>query len=153
MPVDLSVKCRVERLITENVKIGIIKSNRTKIESSTVTGIAAGYDVFGGGASDDKDGMHEKGMSGGFIGFNNEGLLENNDMYYADTIRGSHNQVGAFTGKTSLESVYEFNTIKNIEGAGNNYRIYRGKDEFTNLFGQGGNLIATADKNSEKYAV
>ena len=136
---------------TENIKIGLIKSNRTKIENSTVTGIAAGYDVFGGGASDDKDGTHEKGMSGGFIGFNNEGLLEKNDMYYADTIRGSHNQVGAFTGKTSLESVYEFNTIKNIEGAGNNYRIYREKNEFTSLFDQGGSLIATADENSEKW--
>lgn len=136
---------------TENVKIGLIKSNRTKIENSDVTGIAAGYDVFGGGASDDKDGTHKDGMAGGFVGFNDEGLLQNNEMYYADTIRGSHNQVGAFTGRTALDSTYTFNTIKNVEGTGNHYRIYREKDTFTNLYGNNHQLIATADQTNEKW--
>lgn len=131
----------------ENIKIGLIKSNRTKIENSSVTGIATGYDVFGGNANDDKDGVHEKGMAGGFVGFNNEGLLQNNEMYYADTIRGTSNLVGPFTGKTTLNSVYDFNTVKNIEGLSNNYRVYRDKNEFNKLHTQKELILSTNENN------
>lgn len=118
----------------ENIKIGLIKANRTKVENSTITGIKSGYDVFGGKATDTTDGTDSNGLTGGFIGFNNEGLIENNSMYYADTIRGTSNEVGPFTGKTKLESSYTFNTKTNIEGNNNIYRIYRTKsDQLLNI--------------------
>ncbi|MBT1165550.1 LPXTG cell wall anchor domain-containing protein [Bifidobacterium simiarum] len=111
----------------KNVKVQLIKANRTKIGSSLVQGIADGYDVFGGGATQDSDGTAglKTGYAGGFAAVNDEGLLENNNMTYADTIRGTAGLVGPFTGKTNLESVYDFNTVYGIEGNGNTYRIYR----------------------------
>ena len=68
-------------------------------------------------------------QAGGFIGYNNEGLIENNEMYLADTIRGTSNQIGPFSGTTSLNSSYDFNTKKNIEGKDNTYRIYRTRSD------------------------
>ena len=77
----------------KNINIGLIKSNRTSIKNSSITGISIGYDVFGGGANDDKDGTDKNGYAGGFVGFNDEGLFENNQMYYADTIRGTKDKL------------------------------------------------------------
>ena len=108
-----------------NISISLIKANRTKITNSQVYGIDVGYDVYAGGADYDKDGSGNNGMSGGFVGFNKEGLLENNDMYYCDVVRGSADNVGPFSGHSKLESSYDFNTKENIEGNTNNYRIYR----------------------------
>ena len=108
-----------------NISISLIKANRTKITNSKVYGIDVGYDVYAGGANYDKDGSGVNGISGGFVGFNKEGLLENNDMYYCDVVRGSADKVGPFSGYSSLDSVYDFNTKENIEGNTNNYRIYR----------------------------
>lgn len=110
---------------TENIKIGLIKSNRTKIENSSVSGINIGYDVFAGKASNTNDGSTSEGYAGGFTGYNNEGLLENNQMYLADTIRGTEAKVAPFTGYTQLDSSYDFNNKTNIEGNGNSFRIYR----------------------------
>ena len=120
----------------KNINIGLIKSNRTSIKNSSITGISIGYDVFGGGANDENDGTHQKGYAGGFVGYNDEGLFENNQMYYADTIRGTKDKVGPFAGYTSLESVYDFNTVENIEGNKNIYRVYRDHDELTSLIVQ-----------------
>ena len=50
-------------------------------------------------------------------------------MYLADTIRGTSNQIGPFSGTTSLNSSYDFNTKKNIEGKDNTYRIYRTRSD------------------------
>lgn len=111
------------------ISVSLIKANRTKITGSQVYGISFGYDVFGGGADNDKDGSGNKGMSGGFVGFNNEGLLQNNDMYLCDVIRGSSTKIGPFSGMSKLDSVYEFNTKANVEGEKNNYRIYRKLDK------------------------
>lgn len=108
-----------------NISISLIKANRTKITNSQVYGIDVGYDVYAGGADYDKDGSGNNGISGGFVGFNKEGLLENNDMYYCDVVRGSTNNVGPFSGYSSLDSSYDFNTKEKIEGTTNNYRIYR----------------------------
>lgn len=130
----------------ENLKIGLIKSNRTRIENSTITGIPIGYDVFAGGANDAQDGQHQEGKSGGFVGFNNEGLLDHNDMYYADTIRGTQNLVGPFSGETSLDSSYHFNKVANIEGDKNYYRVYRSHDNFDKLITGNGKEF---DANSE----
>lgn len=110
---------------TDNIKVGLIKANRTKVANCTVTGVTNGYDVFGGGATNDVDGSNEFGYAGGFVGCNKEGLLEYNTMDKADTIRGTEKLVGAFSGKTMLKSVYDFNTLKSIEGMQNRYTVYR----------------------------
>lgn len=116
-----------------NISIGLIKANRTRVGDSSVSGISIGYDVFGGGAGNEKDGTDKEGYAGGFVGFNDEGLFETNQMYYADTIRGTKGLVGEFSGQTSLETVYEdFNNLDAIEGTDNIYRVYR-KDDNNNL--------------------
>lgn len=108
-----------------NISISLIKANRTKITDSNVYGIRTGYDVYAGGADNDKDGSNVDGMSGGFVGFNNEGLLQNNNMYLCDVVRGKSSLVGPFSGQSSLNSSYSFNTKEKVEGESNNYRIYR----------------------------
>lgn len=110
---------------TDNIKIGLIKANRTKVANCTVAGVTNGYDVFGGGATNDTDGSSKFGYTGGFVGCNKEGLLEYNTMDKADTIRGTEKLVGAFSGITMLKSVYDFNTLKSIEGMQNRYTVYR----------------------------
>lgn len=108
-----------------NVKINLIKGNRTDIDGCSVTGISAGYDVFAGGAGNDADGTDKEGYSGGFIGLNHEGQVKNSTMTLCDVVRGTENLVGPFTGVNDLKSVYSFNTIKSIEGNNNYYSIYR----------------------------
>ena len=112
-----------------NISVNLIKANRTKITDSKVYGISAGYDVYAGGADNNKDGTANDGRSGGFVGFNNEGLLQNNDMYLCDVVRGTSKMVGPFSGQSDLNSVYEFNTQEKVEGVSNNYRIYRKLDK------------------------
>lgn len=108
-----------------NVKINLIKGNRTDIDGCSVTGISAGYDVFAGGAGNDADGTDKEGYSGGFIGLNHEGQVKYSTMTLCDVVRGTKNLVGPFTGVNDLKSVYSFNTIKSIEGNNNHYSIYR----------------------------
>ena len=59
------------------------------------------------------------------MGYNDEGMLLENDMFRCDAIRGTAGKVGPFSGVSDLSSVYEFNTKKNIEGNANRYRVYR----------------------------
>lgn len=115
-----------------NVKINLIKGNRTDIDGCSVTGISAGYDVFAGGAGNDVDGENQEGYSGGFIGLNHEGQVKNSTMTLCDVVRGTKNLVGPFTGVNDLKSVYSFNTIKSIEGNENYYSIYRAFDAVLN---------------------
>lgn len=115
-----------------NVKINLIKGNRTGIDGCSVTGISAGYDVFAGGAGNDVDGTNEDGYSGGFIGLNHEGQVKNSTMTLCDVVRGTPNLVGPFTGVNDLKSVYSFNTIQSIEGNNNYYSIYRAFDTVLN---------------------
>ena len=112
-----------------NVKINLIKGNRTDIDGCSVTGISSGYDVFAGGAGNDVDGTEKEGYSGGFIGLNHEGQVKNSTMTLCDVVRGTKNLVGPFTGVNDLKSVYSFNTIKSIEGNHNYYSIYRAFNE------------------------
>ena len=112
-----------------NISVNLIKANRTKITGSQVYGISAGYDVYAGGADNNKDGTAKDGRSGGFVGFNDEGLLKNNDMYLCDVVRGTSTLVGPFSGKSELDTVYDFNSQENVEGEKNNYRIYRKLDQ------------------------
>ena len=112
-----------------NVRINLIKGNRTSVDGCQVTGISSGYDVFAGGASDTQDGTHKDGYAGGFIGLNHEGKVENSTMTLCDVVRGTEKLVGPFTGVNDLKSVYSFNTIKSIEGNNNHYSIYRAFNE------------------------
>ena len=112
-----------------NVKINLIKGNRTDIDGCSVTGISSGYDVFAGGAGNDVDGEDADGYSGGFIGLNHEGKVKNSTMTLCDVVRGTEKLVGPFTGVNDLKSVYSFNTIKSIEGNNNHYSIYRAYNE------------------------
>ena len=139
-----------------NISIGLIKANRTRVGDSSVSGISIGYDVFGGGAGNEKDGTDKEGYAGGFVGFNDEGLFETNQMYYADTIRGTKGLVGEFSGQTSLETVYEgINNLDAIEGTDNIYRVYRKDDgkNLTQVYSNNGKLLndpATEDPSSAK---
>lgn len=126
-----------------NLEITLIKGNRTAVTNSKVTGAHAGYDVFGGGATQDADGAavegglpadknqrpDNAGYAGGFVGHNKEGLFEGNEMVYCDVVRGTEQLVGPFSGMTNLQSVYfkDAGTIegKDNEGRYNLYSIYR----------------------------
>ena len=122
----------VDKSNIQNVKINLIKGNRTDIDGCSVTGISAGYDVFAGGAGNDADGTDKEGYSGGFIGLNHEGQVKNSTMTLCDVVRGTASLVGPFTGVNDLKSVYSFNTIKSIEGNNNHYSIYRAFDAVLN---------------------
>ena len=143
----------IDKADLENaLQVNLIKANRTRIAESTVTGIDIGYDVFGGGASNDQDGKGNKGYAGGFAGFNNEGLLENNKMIKADTIRGTEEKVGEFDGGVSLESVWT--ELDDIE-INNTYQVYRLWDDGKlkllcntagDVMGTAGDVMGTAQK-------
>lgn len=111
-----------------NLTIELIKGNRARVEGCSVTGVASGYDVFGGGASQNADGVADRatGYAGGFSGLNDEGVLYHNDMYYADVVRGTAEKVDPFAN-TKLKSVWNFNNMEDIVGPddANNYNVYR----------------------------
>ena len=132
-----------------NVKINLIKGNRTDIDKCSVTGISSGYDVFAGGAGNDADGTDEEGYSGGFIGLNHEGQVKNSTMTLCDVVRGTENLVGPFTGVNDLKSVYSFNTIKSIEGNNNHYSIYRAFNEaLKNVAKANKDVFGSAEKDT-----
>ena len=131
---SISLPCDKNGLLSDtdaksNISVNLIKANRTKITDSNVYGVSYGYDVYAGGAGNDKDGSADAaGQSGGFVGFNDEGLLKNNNMYYCDVVRGTKDLVGPFSGKSKLDSVYGAVTQEKVEGENNDYRIYRKLD-------------------------
>lgn len=111
-----------------NLTVELIKGNRARVEGCSVTGVVNGYDVFGGGASQNADGVADRatGYAGGFSGLNDEGVLYHNDMYYADVVRGTAEKVDPFAN-TKLKSVWDFNNMEDIVGADDagNYNVYR----------------------------
>lgn len=111
-----------------NLTVELIKGNRARVEGCSVTGVVSGYDVFGGGASQNADGVADRatGYAGGFSGLNDEGVLYHNDMYYADVVRGTAEKVDPFAN-TKLKSVWDFNNMEDIVGADDagNYNVYR----------------------------
>lgn len=111
-----------------NLTVELIKGNRARVEGCSVTGVVSGYDVFGGGASQNADGVADRatGYAGGFSGLNDEGVLYHNDMYYADVVRGTAEKVDPFAN-TKLKSAWNFNNMKDIVGPddANNYNVYR----------------------------
>ena len=128
---EITLHCGEDGKLTDGNTIGIhlIKANRTRISYSSVKGIETGYDVFGGKADNESDGEGKNGFAGGFVGYNNEGLLENNQMIQADTIRAEKEQIGAFSGSSQLDTVYDWNTLSDIEGVNNYYNVYRKWDD------------------------
>ncbi len=148
----IRLPCTKDGIDTEaakgEVEISLIKGNRTKIENCELHGVSLGCDVYGGGADDRTDGTNANGYAGGFAGMNHEGLLIDNQMYYCDVVRGTADQVGPFTGRTKLDSVYEFNTLFSIEGEHNVYCIYRAEDpRLSDALTMGHHLIAQAQKD------
>ena len=140
---SISLPCDENGLLKDtdaksNISVNLIKANRTKITDSNVYGVSFGYDVYAGGAGNDKDGSADAaGQSGGFVGFNDEGLLKNNNMYYCDVVRGTKDLVGPFSGKSKLDSVYGAVTQEKVEGENNDYRIYRKLDVALNQIKKG----------------
>ena len=154
---DSSIKlpCNENGLLNDNdaksnISVSLIKANRTKITDSNVYGVSYGYDVYAGGANNNTDGTATDGRSGGFVGFNDEGLLKNNNMYYCDVVRGTSNLVGPFSGKSQLNSVYDFNKLEKVEGEENNYRIYRKLDKsFNEIKGNNQKLNSDYENNGD----
>lgn len=128
-----------EEEIQDVVRVSLIKANRTRVAECNVTGIASGYDVFGAGATNDSNGTGE-GYTGGFVGNNDEGLFKDNNMYQADTVKGAPDQIGEFSGNSTIDSNYT--DLQDIEGDNNHYFVYRmwDTDRLTELY--------TQDKNT-----
>ena len=118
---------------TPSIEVNLIKANMTVIEGSSVTGIADGYDVFAGGStqttaamvSDSSD--KESGFAGGFMGWSDEAQLKDNEMLYADVVKGTAGLVAPFAGRTDYDSAHLLDTVdKQITG--NTYHVYRGTE-------------------------
>lgn len=116
---------------TPSIEVNLIKANMTVIEDSTVTGIADGYDVFAGGATQTTAAMDtgtsdaESGFAGGFMGWSDEAQLKNNEMLYADVVKGTAGLVAPFAGRTDYDEAHKLDTVdKQITG--NTYHVYRG---------------------------
>lgn len=116
-----------------NIAVNLIKANMTVIEDSTVTGIADGYDVFAGGATQTTAAMDtgtsdaESGFAGGFMGWSDEAQLKNNEMLYADVVKGTAGLVAPFAGRTDYDPAHLLDTVdKQITG--NTYHVYRGTE-------------------------
>lgn len=116
-----------------NIAVNLIKANMTVIEDSSVTGIADGYDVFAGGSTQTTAAMDtgtsdaESGFAGGFMGWSDEAQLKNNEMLYADAVKGTAGLVAPFAGRTDYDSAHLLDTVdKQITG--NTYHVYRGTE-------------------------
>lgn len=123
-----------------NIQIDLIKGNRTKVVNSYVKGVPHGYDVYGGGATYDADGTKSEGYAGGFVGYNKEGKFQNCEMILCDTVRGTANKVGPFSGLSTIKTVYtNISNLQEMEGSDtdddthqtvwNVYHVYRTLDE------------------------
>ena len=153
---DSSIKLRCDEngLLNDNdaksnISVSLIKANRTRITDSNVYGVSHGYDVYAGGAGNNNDGDAKDGRSGGFVGFNDEGLLKNNNMYYCDVVRGTKDLVGPFSGKSELDTVYDFNSQEKVEGEKNNYRIYRKLDQSLDQIEKNNSILNSSHEKDE----
>ena len=87
-----------------NLSLTLIEGNRTDIKNSSVTGIEDGYDVFAGGADNDRNGTDSLGYAGGFMGYNDAGMITACHTELCDVVRGTENLVGPFVGHTDGRS-------------------------------------------------
>lgn len=132
-----------------NVSIDLIEGNRTAVKNCSVTGIDAGYDVFGGGAHQTADGSDPLGYAGGFVGYNNSGYFSHDTMVLCDTVRGTADKVGPFSGylkynvNTYPAAWYEGYDGSKTNDNDNRYSIYRSEDTgLTRAETAGGTKIA-----------
>lgn len=149
------------------IKVNLIKANRSKADGCSVVGVPDGYDVYGGGAGNGSGevnkGTGDNGFAGGFVGYNDEGLLENNTMLFADVIRGTKDRVGPFSGRSSNKSVFpSLDGVEEVEQDGNTYRIYRVADPTytkiipssgTGVKNSGHQSLTSGDHNWEVYTI
>lgn len=149
------------------IKVNLIKANRSKADGCSVVGVPDGYDVYGGGAGNGSGelnkGTGDNGFAGGFVGYNDEGLLENNTMLFADVIRGTKDRVGPFSGRSSNKSVFpNLDGVEEVEQDGNTYRIYRVADPTytqiipstgTGVKNSGHQSLTSGDHNWEIYTI
>ena len=115
------------------VVVNLLKGNATRVMNCSVTGIDIGYDVYGGGASNDADGTNANGYAGGFVGYNNEGRLFDNKMIYCDVVRGTAGKIGHFSGVSvsgykpdklmNGDTPVTYSDTAGTAGQGNVYRI------------------------------
>lgn len=132
------------------IVVNLLKGNATKIENSSVKGINIGYDVYGGGAYNDADGTNANGYAGGFVGYNNEGRMHNNEMIYCDVVRGFAGKVGHFSGYSSLQTVYNHSSDE-LE-YNNQYHVYRNIDSsYQYALTQNGDLIGSSTTETGTY--
>ena len=136
--IDLNVKKDEDGNVTfdgdkPSINVNLIKANMTVIENSSVTGIADGYDVFAGGATQTtvaqttSSSDEASGFAGGFMGWSDEAQLKNNEMLYADVVKGTAGKTAPFVGRTDYDSAHKLDTVdKQITG--NTYHVYRGTE-------------------------
>lgn len=110
------------------IAVNLIKANMAVIEDSSVEGIARGYDVFAGGSTQTAAAIDtESGFAGGFMGHSDEAQLKNNEMRYADVVKGAAGFVAPFAGRTDYDAAHKLDTVdKQITG--NTYHVYRGTE-------------------------
>ncbi|MBQ9057856.1 MAG: Cna B-type domain-containing protein [Atopobiaceae bacterium] len=111
---------------TPDISIQLIEGNRTTVKNSSVAGVAEGYDVFAGGATQDADGSDGLGYAGGFEAYNGSGFLSHDRMVLCDTVRGTAGKVGPFVGYTEINN--QSRPESYLEGSDNVFPIYRSYD-------------------------
>ena len=139
-----------------DISVTLIEGNRTDIKNSFVKGIDDGYNVYAGGASDvlagkandGKDGDDILGYAGGFIGYNDAGMVSDCYTELCDVIRGTLPKVDneenheVYTEAEKRVKVGPFIGYSNprsrgsdfLEKNGNTYSIYRPDNgEYTKL--------------------
>ena len=110
-----------------DISVTLIEGNRTDIKNSSVVGIPDGYNVYAGGADDQNDGTDVLGYAGGFIGYNDAGMVTECFTELCDVIRGTPNEedqpvmVGPFVGYTNPRS----RGVALLEDNDNHFSIYR----------------------------
>ena len=126
----------------ENLRVGLVKANQTKVSTSTARGVSKGYDVFG------------TQIAGGFVGSNSDGYFEDTESYLCDTIEsGEGGSVGTYSGSSSTEAMhYDFETLEYIEGNNNIYRVYR-LSEAEDIRKANGNVITDREGSYANYSV
>lgn len=116
--------------LPSNLTIRLIRGNYSRVRNSSVTGIPDGFDVFGGGSSQedsvyegDNDGLY-RSAAGGFVGWNEESSFVNCEVLYCDVVKGAEEITGPFSGKRILETVYNSqNYAQEREGVNNSYAV------------------------------
>lgn len=132
-----------------NLNIGLIPAFYTTVKNSSVTGISEGYDVFAGGADQEKDGTHRSGFAGGFVGYNQLGEISGCAVNACDTVRGTPadigeaaQKVGPFTGFYTDES--NWNSNGQAEKETNDTYEYDGSDQTHSSADNNASAVQTA---------